>query len=165
MLEIFPLFGPNNFYYPTDNQVSLINIFNQEVNRMATEIATVYQDNQSKNHLFYHQKEPSYVQALSVNINIPIPSDSVIISKIELQELKKLQLTGVYWSMKDLENRVNRKSEWIKENILYPTSFKKILDAENGGFVFYPKSKGQTWSFQASKMAKFLDENFDRIFA
>ncbi len=41
----------------------------------------------------------------------------------------------------------------------------KILDEENGGFVFYPKSKGQTWSFQASKMAKFLDEYFDRIFA
>ena len=127
-------------------------------------MATVYQENQSK-HLFHHQKESSYLQSLSVNINIPVPADSVIISRVELQELKKLQLTGVYWSMKDLENRVNRKSEWIKENILYPTRFKKVLDAENGGFVFYPKSKGQTWSFQASKMAKFLDENFDRIFA
>ncbi len=132
---------------------------------MATDTATVYQDNQRKNHLFYHHRESSYVQALSVNINIPIPADSVIIFKIELQELKKFPLAGVYWSMKDLEKRVNRKSEWIKENILYPTRFKKILDAENGGFVFYPKSKGQTWSFQASKMAKFLDENFDRIFA
>ena len=131
---------------------------------MATDTVTVYQDNQSKNHLFF-KNESSYVQALSVNINIPIPADSVIISKIELQELKKLQLAGVYWSMKDLEKRVNRKSEWIKENILYPTRFKKVLDAENGGFVFYPRSKGQTWSFQASKMAKFLDENFDRIFA
>jgi phage pi2 protein 07 len=128
-------------------------------------MATIFQENQSENQLFYHQKESSYVQSLSVNINIPVPADSVIISKIELQELKKLQLAGVYWSMKDLEKRVNRKSEWIKENILYPTRFKKVLDAENGGFVFYPKSKGQTWSFQASKMAKFLDENFDRIFA
>jgi phage pi2 protein 07 len=132
---------------------------------MATEIASIYKKNQSINQLFYNQKESSAVQALSVNLNIPIPSDSVIISKIELQELKKLQLAGVFWSMKDLEKRVNRKSEWIKENILYPTRFRKILDAENGGFVFYPKSKGQTWSFQASKMAKFLDENFDRIFA
>lgn len=59
---------------------------------MTTDTATVYQDNQSNNHLIYHHRESSYVQALSVNINIPIPSDSVIISKIELQELKKLQL-------------------------------------------------------------------------
>ena len=56
--------------------------------------------------------------------------------------------------MKDLEKRVNRKSEWIKENI-YPSKFKKILDVESGGFVFYPETKGQTWSFQASKMTVF----------
>lgn len=114
---------------------------------MTTEIVSVYQNNQSINQLLYNQKESSTVQALSVNLNIPIPSDSVIISKIELQELKKLQLAGVYWSMKDLEKRVNRKSEWIKENILYPSRFRKVLDAQNGGFVFYPRSKGQTWSF------------------
>ncbi len=84
-------------------------------------MATIYQEGQSKNHLSYHQKTSSYVQSLSVNINIPVPADSVIINKIELQELQKLQLLGVYWSMKDLEKRVNRKSEWIKENILYPT--------------------------------------------
>lgn len=128
-------------------------------------MATIFQENQSESQLFYHQKESSYVQSLSVNINIPVPADSVIISKIELKELKKIQLAGVYWSMKDLENRVNRKSEWIKENILYPSRFRKVLDAQNGGFVFYPRIKGQTWSFQASKMAKFLDENFDRIFS
>lgn len=52
---------------------------------MATDIATVYQDNQNKNHLFYHN-EFSRVQALSVNINIPIPSDSIIVSKVELHE-------------------------------------------------------------------------------
>ncbi|MBY0147744.1 DUF771 domain-containing protein [Neobacillus niacini] len=128
-------------------------------------MATIFQEYQRENQLFYHQKVSSYVQSLSVNINIPVPADSIIISKIELQELKKIQLVGVYWSMQDLEKRVNRKSEWIKEYILYPSRFRKVLDAQNGGFVFYPGSKGQTWSFQASKMAMFLDENFDRIFS
>ncbi|PAD23512.1 hypothetical protein CHH62_21810 [Niallia circulans] len=103
-------------------------------------------------------------QQLSVNLTIPIPSDSVLISKIELEELQNSQLQGVYWSMKDLEKRINRKHEWIKDNILYPPKFRKILDVNNGGFVFYPKSKGQTWSFQATKMARFLDENFNIIF-
>lgn len=103
-------------------------------------------------------------QQLNVNLTIPIPEDSVLISKIELEELKKNELTGVYWSMKDLEKRIGKKHEWIKENILYPSRFRKILDVDLGGFVYYPKSKGQTWSFQASKMAEFLDMHFADIF-
>lgn len=111
------------------------------------------------------QDRDSQQQHLSVNLSIPIPSDSVIISKVELQELKQQQLKGVYWSMKDLELRINRKHEWIKDNILYPPKFKKILDVDQGGFVFYPKSKGQNWSFHALKMADFLDKNFHKIFS
>lgn len=103
-------------------------------------------------------------QQLNVSLSIPIPSDSVLISKVELEELKKDQLAGVYWSMKELERRTGRKSEWIKENILLPSKFRNVLDIERGGFVFYPKSKGQTWSFQANKMAAFLDKNFKDIF-
>jgi phage pi2 protein 07 len=100
-----------------------------------------------------------------VQLSIPIPADSVLISRVELENLKKNELIGVYWSMRDLEIRINRKNEWIKENILYPQRFRKILDAEQGGFVFYPKSKGQTWSFQASRMAEFLEKYFSQIFA
>lgn len=103
-------------------------------------------------------------QQLNVTISVPIPEEYVLIKKIELKELQQERLTGVYWSMKDLEKRVNKKQEWIKENILYPSRFRKILDSENGGFVYYPKSQGQSWSFQATKMAKFLDDNFHLIF-
>ncbi|MGD6845192.1 DUF771 domain-containing protein [Bacillus infantis] len=104
------------------------------------------------------------MQQFKVCLSIPIPQDSILISKVEWEELKKHELMGVYWNMKDLEARVNRKSEWIKENVLYPTRFRKLLDSESGGFVFYPKSKGQTWAFQANKMAAFLDDNFQGIF-
>jgi len=104
------------------------------------------------------------MQQLNVELNIPIPDDRVLISKVELEELKKKDLEGVYWTMKDLEKRINKKSEWIKENILYPPKLKDSLDVENGGFVYYPKNKGETWSFQASKMAQFLDHNFYKIF-
>lgn len=104
------------------------------------------------------------MQQLEVNLSIPIPTDSVLISKVELQQLKDHSLTGVYWNMKDLESRTGKKHEWIKENILYPPKFKKLLDVENGGFVFYPKQRGQNWSFQAREMATFLDRNFNQIF-
>lgn len=104
------------------------------------------------------------MQQINVNLSIPIPADQILINKVELQELKEQSLVGVYWNMKDLESRINKKSEWIKENILFPSRFRKILDAENGGFVYYPQSKGQTWSFQAKEMAAFLDKNFSKIF-
>ncbi|TKC15707.1 DUF771 domain-containing protein [Robertmurraya kyonggiensis] len=104
------------------------------------------------------------MQQLTVNLTIPVPADQVLISKVELQELKEQQLKGVYWNMKDLESRTNKKSEWIKENILYPSRFRKKLDVDHGGFVYYPKSKGQTWAFQATKMADFLDKYFQQIF-
>lgn len=104
------------------------------------------------------------MQTLSVQLNIPIPADSVLISRVELEQMKKNELTGMYWTMKDLEHRTGKKIEWIKENILYPSRFRKILDVEQGGFVFYPKLKGQTWSFQAVKMSEFLDRRFEQIF-
>ncbi|HLU20993.1 MAG TPA: DUF771 domain-containing protein [Bacillaceae bacterium] len=97
-------------------------------------------------------------QKLNVTLSIEIPEEYVLITKVELEELKRNELTGVYWSMKDLEQRTGKKHEWIKENILYPTRFKKILDVDNGGFVYYPKSKGQTWTFQATEMASFLED-------
>lgn len=104
------------------------------------------------------------MQKLKAEVVITIPEDMVLITKVEYEELKQKELSGVYWSMKDLENRINKKSEWIKENILYPQRFKKILDVNNGGFVYYPETKGQQWSFQATKMTEFLEKNFGKIF-
>lgn len=103
-------------------------------------------------------------QQLKINLTIPIPNDKVLIDKVQLEELKRQQLLGTYWTMKDLEKRIGKKQEWIKENILYPTKFRKMLDVKNGGFVYYPEVRGQTWSFHALKMAEFLDKNFGEIF-
>lgn len=104
------------------------------------------------------------MQQLKVNLSIDIPDDHVLIKKVELEELKQESLSGVYWSMKDVSKRINKSDVWIKEKILYPTRFKRILDSENGGFVYYPQSQGQTWSFQAKEMAKFLEKYFADIF-
>lgn len=104
------------------------------------------------------------MQQLEVSMTIPIPADQVLISKVELEDLRKQELFGVYWSMKDLENRTNKKQDWLKENVLLVPRFKENLDVENGGFVYYPKKSGEKWSFLASEMSKFLDSNFYLIF-
>ena len=104
------------------------------------------------------------MQQLNVSLSIPIPSDSVLIKKVEFEDLQRQQLSGVYWTMKDLEKRTNKGQIWLKENLLYKPRFKKELDSENGGFVYYPKVRGENWSFHATKMAAFLDKNFHLIF-
>lgn len=104
------------------------------------------------------------IQKLQVELSLEIPSDYILIKKVELEELQKEKLSGVYWTMSDLENRIGKKQLWIKENILYPQKFKRQLDVLQGGFVYYPKAKGEKWSFLASKMAQFLEDNFYSIF-
>jgi len=111
------------------------------------------------------EKKMRQLQYLKAEITIPIPADHVLVSKVEIEELQQQTLLGVYWNMKDLERRVGKKQDWIKENILFQPRFRKMLDVENGGFVFYPQNKGQNWSFQASKMADFLEKHFADIFS
>lgn len=103
-------------------------------------------------------------QHLNVELNIPIPKDSVLIKKIELEKLEKHKLDGVWWTMADLEKRLGKKADWIKKHILLPTRFKEVLDVRFGGFVYYPERQGQVWIIHAKKMAEFLDENFHRFF-
>ncbi|PJO45138.1 DUF771 domain-containing protein [Lysinibacillus xylanilyticus] len=103
-------------------------------------------------------------QQLNVTLLIPIPEDMVLVKKVEYEELIAQSLTGQYWTMKDLEKRVGKEWRWIKENILYPSRFRKILDVKNGGFVYYPVGRGKSWSFLASKMSRFLEDNFHLIF-
>ncbi|MEN1969709.1 DUF771 domain-containing protein [Lentibacillus sp. N15] len=87
----------------------------------------------------------------------------ILIEKSDLELLKQSYLSGIWWNMAELEVRINHKRDWIKQNILYPTQFRNILDVKNGGFVYYPKNNGQSWSFQASKMSTFLDKYFGEI--
>lgn len=104
------------------------------------------------------------LQQLQVNLTVNVPDHLVLVEKVEYEQLQQEKLSGQYWTMKDLEKRVGKEWRWIKDNILYPTRFKKILDVNNGGFVYYPEGRGKNWSFHASKMAKFLDDNFNLIF-
>lgn len=86
-------------------------------------------------------------QKLNLNVTVQIPEGFVIVEKFELEELQKNQLDGVYWSMQDLQNHVNRKQDWIKENILYIPKFKQELDASLGGSSFILIKKDSPGAF------------------
>ncbi|WP_217269981.1 DUF771 domain-containing protein [Neobacillus endophyticus] len=67
--------------------------------------------------------------------------------------------------MKDLEYATGYSDDWLKENILLRPCYKKILDLDNGGFVYYPERRGEKWLFIASRMQEFLEKYFVQIFA
>nr|WP_209794475.1 DUF771 domain-containing protein [Cytobacillus luteolus] len=71
----------------------------------------------------------------------------------------------VWWTMKDLEQVTGYSDDWLKENILLRPAFKKILDLENGGFVYYPEKRREKWLFIALKMQEFLENHFAQIFS
>lgn len=70
----------------------------------------------------------------------------------------------LWWSMQDLKNQTGRSEDWLKEKILLRQCYKAILDIENGGFVYYPQSRGDRWCFIASRMNEFLEKHFAEIF-
>jgi phage pi2 protein 07 len=78
---------------------------------------------------------------------------------IEQQEIRK-----VWWTMKDLEDATGYSDDWLKENILLRSTYKQMLDVENGGFVYYPERRGEKWMFIASRMQEFLEKHFIKIF-
>lgn len=96
------------------------------------------------------------MQQLLVEIAVPVPADYVLVSKVQYDELKEQSLSGEYWTMQDLEKKVKKKREWIQDKILYPAKFRKELDSDNGGFVYYPKSKSNNGLLQQWKCPSFL---------
>lgn len=70
----------------------------------------------------------------------------------------------IWWSMGDLKAKTGYSEDWLKENILLKPVYKKILDIENGGFVYYPVKRGEQWCFIAERMEMFLIKHFAQIF-
>lgn len=100
------------------------------------------------------------MQEIKIEAVVKIPENYVLVEKAEFEALQAEKLLGRYWTLTDLENVTSRKRLWLHENILYVPRFKKELEK----FVHYPQYRGGNWLFLASKMAKFLDDNFYAIF-
>jgi phage pi2 protein 07 len=69
----------------------------------------------------------------------------------------------IWWTMKDLEAATGYSDDWLKDNILLRPHYKKLLDLDNGGFVYYPSKRGEKWMFIASRMQEFLERYFIQI--
>lgn len=97
----------------------------------------------------------------TLDVKIAIPEDYVLVKRIDFERQIKNDLTGIQWSMADLESATGRKSNWLKENVLYV--YRDELDINNGGFVRYPEKSGSPWKFGAKRMKEWMEENLERV--
>ena len=70
--------------------------------------------------------------------------------------------TKVTWTLADLSDQLGGlQINTIRTRVLQ--LYRDELDIKTGGFIVYPKSKGQPYRIRASKMAPWLDEHWDLI--
>lgn len=98
----------------------------------------------------------------SININVELPDDYLLISKNEYYSLidNNALPTKTWWSMRDLELETGFKREWLKRNILQNPKYKKEIEL----FTHYPMNRNDEYRFIGSKMQQFLEEKFTEIF-
>ncbi|PTK92524.1 DUF771 domain-containing protein [Staphylococcus gallinarum] len=94
-------------------------------------------------------------------VTVPVPETHMLVEKEEFQKLIELTLNPV-WDMNDLKQKLKMSSvDTIKDKLLYNPKFEKILRKE--GIAHYPNSEFNRWRFNARKMNRFINENFESI--
>src|SRR5699024_1948822 len=93
--------------------------------------------------------------SIKIDINVIISADYTLVKKYEDEGMQKKSTKAEWGKMKDLEEKLKKRRDWILEKILYNPKFKDKLNSEKGGFVYYPKSRGENWVFKANDMSDF----------
>ncbi|PTH92914.1 DUF771 domain-containing protein [Staphylococcus xylosus] len=97
----------------------------------------------------------------TLNVEITIPKGHVLVDSVRLQELEESSLDPV-WDMNDLKQKLKMSSvDTIKDKLLHNPKFEKTLRKE--GIAHYPNSEFNRWRFNARKMNRFINENFEEI--
>ena len=99
------------------------------------------------------------------NIEVPIPEDLILISKIEYVELLNQNERGQWWTIDKVEELLSISKTKLVNDILLNPTIKKEIDIEQSpdGFVSYPKTKGSPYRFLARKTREYFDTNYQKI--
>lgn len=92
------------------------------------------------------------MQQLKVDLLIQIPSEMVLITKVELQELKQQSLQGAYWNLKELENTKHLRKEGTTMNQLHEVAEVAKLLKCNKNTVYSLIKSGQLQGLKLGRM-------------
>lgn len=102
-------------------------------------------------------------QKLNVNLEILVPNDMVLVKKSEFEQLESQDDYGKWVKMPEFVSRASRSDVWLKSHVLNNPMLIETLKVENGGWVYYPNSKGDHWAFRLTGMKEFLENDFHRF--
>ena len=83
------------------------------------------------------------------NIEVPIPSNMVLISRSEYLDLIQKEEIGQWWTIDKVEELLSISKTKLVNDILLNPTIKNELDIEQNkeGFVLYPKRRGHLIDF------------------
>ncbi|BAH18249.1 DUF771 domain-containing protein [Macrococcoides caseolyticum] len=95
----------------------------------------------------------------SLNVTINIPSDLVVVPKKEYEELLiAVDKSPKWWTMEDLEEKLQRERKWIIKHLIKDN----VIGQHIATMTLFPPPGGH-YRFDAKRLNKFIDENFDLI--
>lgn len=99
------------------------------------------------------------------NIEVPIPSDMILISRVEYLDLIQNDEVGKWWTIDKVEDLLSISKSKLVNDILLNPNIKKEIDIEQNpdGFVLYPKGKGSPYRFLARKTREYFDKNYKNV--
>lgn len=95
-----------------------------------------------------------------LNATINIPSDFILITKVEYEQLLNNYSEGKFISLKELAEHLDCSPQWLKENILFNPRYKNDLKE----FVHYPSASGEKYKIHMKKAFQYFDEHSISIF-
>lgn len=94
-----------------------------------------------------------------LEVKIEVPDTHVVIPKEVYEQLRKQELTGQYYTIKDLVNLTGKSKSWLYDNLLNNPYHRKDIRK----FTHYPKGKGDRWLFKATGLREYLENEFLEI--
>lgn len=103
-------------------------------------------------------------QILEVQMTVPIqiPSDKILVDKLEYQELLEQSDYGSNWKMHDFEKAVGRRYQTLKTKLFDNPKFIKEFSSKNGGFAYLPENS-EPYIFKASGAKDFIEHDLWRF--
>ncbi|MCJ0951530.1 DUF771 domain-containing protein [Mammaliicoccus sciuri] len=95
-----------------------------------------------------------------LNATINIPSDFILITKVEYEQLLNNHNEGKFISLKGLADHLDCSSQWLKESILFNPKYKKDLEE----FIHYPTASGEKYKIHMKKAFEYFEKHSISIF-